>query len=162
MKYTVGGAVQGSTYIGEIEASSPEEAFDKAYKKAHVSVCHQCAEHIEDPEVCELWAEDENGVVTHEPSEIDAARRELAELKEALEVAELDDWREWGMKLCPPPITCDADMRQHIGGKLSSADWFESQHARAKEKLFKARDGWDAALKRLREREAELEARAGR
>lgn len=80
MKYQVGGAVHASTFIGDIEADTPEEALEKAYQKAHVSVCHQCAEYIQDPEPCALWAEDEGGNVTHEPT----AETELAELKAAM------------------------------------------------------------------------------
>jgi hypothetical protein len=66
MKYKVGGAVRASTYIGEVEADSPAQAFEEAYKKAHVSVCHQCAADIQDPEVADLWAEDADGNVVRE------------------------------------------------------------------------------------------------
>lgn len=84
MKYNVGGAVHASTYIGEIEADSPEQAIEKAYEQAHVSVCHQCARDIQDPEVANLWAEDADGNVTQESS---ADARALADVRT------LDDWR---------------------------------------------------------------------
>lgn len=71
MKYQVGGAVSASTYIGVFEANSPEEAIERAYDAASVSVCHQCAAKIDDPEIAHLWAEDESGNVTSEPSEHD-------------------------------------------------------------------------------------------
>jgi len=77
------------------------------------------------------------------------------------ERVELNEWREWGMKLCPPPITCDADMREHIGNKAESTGWFEQQHARSQKKLFAAREGWDKVLARLRAQAAEREALVG-
>jgi hypothetical protein len=80
MKYKVGGSVHASTFIGEFEADSPEAAFEQAYKAAYVSVCHQCADAIQDPEVAHLWAEDENRECTREPT----AEDELAKLKSAI------------------------------------------------------------------------------
>lgn len=50
-RWRVHGTVVASTYLGEVEAETKEEAEQKAHGRAHVSVCHQCAEHISDPEV---------------------------------------------------------------------------------------------------------------
>lgn len=55
-KWSVYGKVVASTYIGEFEAETKEEALDKAGKEAHVSVCHQCSRKIEDPEVTDMTA----------------------------------------------------------------------------------------------------------
>jgi hypothetical protein len=83
MKYKVGGAVHASTFIGEFEADSPEQAIELAYETAGISVCHQCADTVEDPEVACLWAEDEQGNVTSEPSDHDKIIELQARLKEA-------------------------------------------------------------------------------
>jgi hypothetical protein len=85
MKYQVGGGVHASTYVGVVEANTPEEAIDRAYETASVSVCHQCATSISDPEVAHLWAEDESGNVTSEPTDHD--RLVEAHAKLALAVA---------------------------------------------------------------------------
>ena len=90
MKYKVGGAVHASTYIGEFDAASPDEAIEQAYNAAHISVCHECAHAISDPEVANLWAEDEIGDVTNEPSEHDklcAAYVRIAALEAELAAA---------------------------------------------------------------------------
>lgn len=90
MKYQVGGAVHASTFIGEFEANSPGEAFERAYESARVSVCHQCADGIQDPEIAELWAEDENGDTTNEESTHDQLVEAQSQLATALaKVAEL-------------------------------------------------------------------------
>jgi len=62
--YHVTGVVTGSKYLGHFEADSEEEAIEKAINSAaaSVSMCHQCAEDCEDPEVHDAtaWlAEDE-------------------------------------------------------------------------------------------------------
>lgn len=75
MKWTVTGAVSASTYVGEFEAKTGEEAIEKAWRRADVSVCHQCARGISDPEVAYLTAESEGGkVVTTEETWQDIAR----------------------------------------------------------------------------------------
>lgn len=54
-RYRVSGTVTASKYLGEFEADSPEDAVDKALTSdaAYVSVCHQCAHDVEDPEIHE-------------------------------------------------------------------------------------------------------------
>jgi hypothetical protein len=104
MKYQVGGAVHASTWVGTFEANSPEEAIERAYEAAHVSVCHQCAEKISDPEVACLWAEDESGNVTSEPSDHDKlvdAHNQLATQQAAL--VRIREWADqYGADLKPP------------------------------------------------------------
>lgn len=58
-KYMVVGAVSASKYLGEVEADSPEEAKEKALKEldGFVSVCHQCAAEVEDPEIHEIFVD---------------------------------------------------------------------------------------------------------
>lgn len=65
-KFNAGGSVVASTYIGEIEAETAEEAIQKAWGEAQVSVCHACSKHISDPEVEGVWVEDEEGNFTDE------------------------------------------------------------------------------------------------
>lgn len=57
--YRVSGTVTASKYLGEFEADSPEDAVEKALEseEAHVSVCHQCAHDVSDPEIHEAFAE---------------------------------------------------------------------------------------------------------
>lgn len=104
-RYSVTGAVHASTYIGEYDANTPEEAIELAYNDAGVSLCHQCSRKISDPEVCELTAEDvetgdatseatTNDQVTEQAEEIkrlradrDAAQQMVAELRAALVTA---------------------------------------------------------------------------
>ena len=62
-KYNAYGTVVGSTYIGEFEAKNEKEAIEKAQRAAGVSLCHECARDISDPEVTEInveLVEDEN------------------------------------------------------------------------------------------------------
>lgn len=91
MKYRVGGAVHASTYIGEFEASTPEQAIEMAYEEAGISLCHECSREVSDPEVVSLWAEDDDGNTTSEPSDHDrivALQAEVAALKAAAEPVE--------------------------------------------------------------------------
>ena len=88
-KYNVTGAVHASTYIGEYDANTPEEAIELAYNDAGVSLCHHCARKISEPEVCELIAEDvETGTATSEPTatndEIEEQAKEIARLRVVL------------------------------------------------------------------------------
>lgn len=39
----------------EVEADNAEDAEKKAYESAHVSICHQCADHIEIGELGEVY-----------------------------------------------------------------------------------------------------------
>jgi hypothetical protein len=52
------GTVVAGTYIGVVKAETEEEAVQKAYDIAWVSVCHQCSQHISDPEVTEVTVEE--------------------------------------------------------------------------------------------------------
>ena len=58
-KYKVYGIVTGSKYIGEFEAESPEEAQELAAEsdKVYVSICHQCSDECDDPQITEFQAE---------------------------------------------------------------------------------------------------------
>lgn len=59
MKYNLIGTVTGSKYLGTVEAESAEEAIEKAYKldTCSISLCHQCTDECEDPEITEIIAE---------------------------------------------------------------------------------------------------------
>ncbi len=56
-KFRCYGRVVGSTYLGEVEAATEEEAMEKALNDAWVSLCHQCSREIEDPEVDSVTVE---------------------------------------------------------------------------------------------------------
>lgn len=56
-RWSLSGRVVASTYIGEVEAETEEQAVAMGFRKAHVSVCHQCSDDIQDPEVDEIYAE---------------------------------------------------------------------------------------------------------
>ena len=87
-RYSVTGAVHGSTWIGEYDANPPEEAIELAYNDAGISLCHECARSVSDPEVCELTAEDvETGDATSEKSihdQIVEQAKEIERLRRAL------------------------------------------------------------------------------
>lgn len=57
MKWLAFGAVTASTFIGEYEADTKEEAELLAGADARVSVCHECSRKIEDPEISEIIIE---------------------------------------------------------------------------------------------------------
>lgn len=59
-KWNVHGAVHASKFIGTFEADTKEEAEAMAWdsEASCVSVCHQCADDIEDPEVVRLITEE--------------------------------------------------------------------------------------------------------
>lgn len=58
MKWNVYGYVQGSKYLGEIEADTKEEAEKKAGEiDTWISLCHQCASEIDDPQITEIEVE---------------------------------------------------------------------------------------------------------
>lgn len=63
-RYRAYGTVEGSKYLGEIEARSREEAMQKAWELDSVSVglCHHCNRQCEDAQVVEIYVEvdDEN------------------------------------------------------------------------------------------------------
>lgn len=87
-RYSVTGAVVGSTWIGEYDANTPEEAFEFARDDAGISLCHECARSVSDPEVCELTAEDvETGDATSEKTvhdQIAEQAKEIERLRRAL------------------------------------------------------------------------------
>ena len=58
-KWNVYAIITGSKYLGEFEAETQEEAQDKAAESpdAYVSICHQCAKDIDDPQISEFQAE---------------------------------------------------------------------------------------------------------
>jgi hypothetical protein len=81
-KWRVGGGIAASTYVGEFEAATWQEAIEAAYKVAGVSVCHECAKHISDPEIDHLWAEDEEtGDCTSEPTLGDQVSEQAREIE---------------------------------------------------------------------------------
>ena len=59
-KYDISARVVGSKYIGEFEADTKEEAIELAWKKAWVSLCHQCSSECEDAEIEDLYADEVN------------------------------------------------------------------------------------------------------
>ena len=56
-KFHVSATVLGSTYIGEFEADSEEEAIAKAEQEVQVALCHQCSKHYNNIEITEMFAE---------------------------------------------------------------------------------------------------------
>jgi hypothetical protein len=58
-KWRVYGIVTGSKYLGEFEAKTKEEAEQLAIDSelASVTMCYQCAEECEDPEIHEVNVE---------------------------------------------------------------------------------------------------------
>ena len=72
--WSVSAAVVGSKWIGDYEAETGEEAIQKAYEHAHVSLCHACASQCEDPSIEHMTAECDGEVVTDEETWQDRAR----------------------------------------------------------------------------------------
>lgn len=62
-KYAVYAAVVGTKYLGEVEASSAEEAVDLAYNldTIHIGLCHRCIRQCEDPTISEITVEEIEG-----------------------------------------------------------------------------------------------------
>lgn len=54
--YHVYGTVTAGKYLGTVEAESEEEAIAKGWEleTVYVSVCHQCARDISDPEITDI------------------------------------------------------------------------------------------------------------
>lgn len=50
------GVVTGSKYLGEVQAATETEAKAKAFEQLEcgVSLCHQCSDECEDPEIHEV------------------------------------------------------------------------------------------------------------
>jgi hypothetical protein len=81
-RYSVSGAVHGSTWIGEYDANDAWQAIEFARNDADVSLCHECARSVSDPEVCELTAEDlETGDATSEATTNDQIVEQAAEIR---------------------------------------------------------------------------------
>lgn len=61
-KYTIIGIVETGKWLGMIEANSEEEALEIAEKdkniqnNSYISLCHQCANELDDPQITELRA----------------------------------------------------------------------------------------------------------
>ena len=62
-KYRIYGTVTASTFLGEVEANSKEEAEQKACEEldCNVSLCWKCSREINDPEITEVVAELSSG-----------------------------------------------------------------------------------------------------
>ncbi len=58
-KYRCYGTVTAGKYLGEVEAENEEEAKEKAFDldTMSVSVCHQCAREVSDPQISEVDVE---------------------------------------------------------------------------------------------------------
>ena len=58
-KYRVHGVVTGGKYLGEVEAENEKQAKEKGFdlESNYVSLCHQCAGEVEDPEIHEIIVE---------------------------------------------------------------------------------------------------------
>lgn len=61
MKWRAYGKVAGTKYLGEVEADAEEQAIEKAEALGSccVSLCHQCSDQCEDPEIDEITVERE-------------------------------------------------------------------------------------------------------
>ena len=59
-KYRCYGIVTGIKYLGEVEASSKEEAEEKVsdLDSAYISLCHQCRNQCEDAEISQIDVEE--------------------------------------------------------------------------------------------------------
>jgi len=55
-KWNCSGTVTAGIYLGQVDADTEKEAIEKAQQldTCSISVCNQCAEQIEDPEVTEV------------------------------------------------------------------------------------------------------------
>lgn len=81
-RYSVTGTVVASTHIGEFDAVDAEQAMEFARNEASVSLCHQCAREMSDPEIEYLTAEDvETGDATSETTPYDQIREYADEIK---------------------------------------------------------------------------------
>lgn len=80
--YNVTGVVVGSTWVGEYYANDPWQAIEFARDDAGISLCHECARKISDPEVLELTAEDvETGDATSEKTVHDQIAEQAKEIE---------------------------------------------------------------------------------
>jgi len=59
-KYNVYAEIRGSKFVGTVEAANEEEARERGWEldDCYVSICHQCSNEIDDPEIEELIVEE--------------------------------------------------------------------------------------------------------
>lgn len=82
--WNVSGTVVGSTYVGEFEAETAAAALRQAWKKADITLCHECAREVSDPEVAELVAENvETGEAVADPAVGESASETIEHWQEA-------------------------------------------------------------------------------
>lgn len=90
-KWHVHAAIHGGKYVGEVEADSAEEAFEKAADlDCGVSLCWSCDRQLSDPEVSYLIVENDDGTecVTDDDDPhrlINTMKARIAELEAKLE-----------------------------------------------------------------------------
>lgn len=51
MKYHLHAPIMAGKWLGVFEADTPEQAIEQAMAVVDVSVCHQCCNQVEDPEI---------------------------------------------------------------------------------------------------------------
>lgn len=59
--WTVTGSLVGGTHVGEFKAETGHEAIEMAWRKAGISLCHECSRHVSDLEVEQLTAVADDG-----------------------------------------------------------------------------------------------------
>jgi len=82
--YICSATVIGGKFIGEFRANSADEALKKAWKKACVSLCHQCSGEVENAEIDEIHIECDGEDVTpqsEDDTEIARLRAEVERLQ---------------------------------------------------------------------------------
>lgn len=121
-RYSVSGAVHGSTWIGWYDANTPQEAIERAYNDAGISLCHECARKVSDPEVLELVAEDvETGDATSEATTNDQIVEQSRKIERLIDIVRevapdrledkiYQDWKTEALSLRAE----NAAMQQHI------------------------------------------------
>ena len=55
-KWDIIGSVVASKFLGTVEAETWEEAIEKGWKLADVSVCHECSSEVSDPSIDDIEA----------------------------------------------------------------------------------------------------------
>jgi len=92
----VSGTVVGSTYVGEFEAETASAALGQAWKKAGITLCHECAREVSDPEVNELVAENvETGEAVADPALGESASETVERWQEAGAEEEAQRIAQW-------------------------------------------------------------------
>lgn len=61
-KWSINAAVHGSKHLGVVEAATMEEAIAKGWEldTAYSSMCHQCGNECQDPEIADVTADEIN------------------------------------------------------------------------------------------------------